>query len=160
MVLSLLLVHQNGPIDITLPPVLQTTVSMPLITTSIWQSECTHKSTTYMSKVGAVHNCCSKETYSLLTATVVGFISNWHKLESFWKCKLQLRECLHKNDQCTNLKCILLIDCWCGRSQPTIEGATPEMIVLGYIRKQAEHTIRNKQIKSISSRVFAFSFQT
>lgn len=43
---------------------------------------------------------------------------------------------------------MFLISDWCGRAQPTAGSATPEQLVLGYIREWAEQVIKSRPVNS------------
>lgn len=73
---------------------------------------------------------------------LASFMTSWHKLKSFWKKEPQLRKCSH------HMGYIFLIDNWYGSGQPTVGGATPELGVLGCLRRQAEWVIRSKPVSS------------
>jgi hypothetical protein len=79
------------------------------------------------------------------------FMPVWHKLKSFWKKKLQLGKCCHQTGPWQGFGCILLINDWCGKALITGGDATPGLVVLGPLRKQAEWTMWSKPISSIPS---------
>ena len=54
-------------------------------------------------------------------------------------------ECLHQIDLKASLWCILLINHLCERVQGTVGSATPGLVVLGAIRKQAEQAMGSNQ---------------
>ena len=66
-------------------------------------------------------------------------MSTGHGLESLQRKETQLRKCLHEIDLAVSI--FLISDQWgraLGRAQSIVGGATPGLVVLGSIRKQAE----------------------
>lgn len=80
------------------------------------------------------------------------FMSIWHKQVSQKKLKienLRLRKCLHEiQSQST-----FLISDQHGRSQSTTGGAIPELVVMGFIRKQTEQAGMSQPLGSTSPRL-------
>lgn len=80
-------------------------------------------------------------------SSAVNFISTRHKLDSFWKRKLPLRNTFTKfTSRYTWF--IFLIEYSYWRTQLTICGTSPEFMVMETIRSKTEQAVRNKPVIS------------
>ena len=84
-----------------------------------------------------------QDIHRYVTHVLTGFVSTWHNLESSEKSEPQLRKCFYE----IQLWGIFSIsDLW-ERVQPIVGGATPGLLILNSIRKQAKQALRSKSVK-------------
>lgn len=93
-----------------------------------------------------IHSVAQEDSGDVLLAQ---FMSTWHKHESFWKRGPQLRKYSHSIGLWASQRCVFLIDSWCASAQSSAGVATPGLVVLAAVRKQAEQAIGIKPVNSI-----------
>lgn len=90
-----------------------------------------------------------------LLCFLVSFLSTWHKLLPFVKAMSQLRQYSHHTVLWENFCSIFFINDWFGTTPravlPPLAIWSSGCLVLDYIRKQAEQSMREKPLSNISS---------
>lgn len=94
----------------------------------------------------------NKDQYLLLYlgiwCVLASFMSIWHELVIWEKgtqtVKMSLWDSAVDRQACS----ALIISDWEGRILPIVGGDNPGLVILGFLRKQAEQAVRNKTINS------------